>query len=111
MKITERKLRRIIRDVIAEAADPIDPLYARHEDLGGMSAAELTMHRAKNAPKGYRPVDPLNAVDPSTGESVAQRTQRVAKELEAEGKTGLAASLKDLMSQIKTMFEKDKIQN
>ena len=101
MKITEKRLRAIIRSVIKESIDPLDV----PDPDTGMTPAEVARQRSDSPPPGYRRVDPLNRIDPDTGESVAQRSQRIADELAKEGKYGLASDLKKLAQDILDIFK------
>ena len=93
MRITERRLRSIIRSVIAE--NRYGTLPSGDESVKGM-------------PHGG---DPLNAVNPETGESEADRVLRVAKELEAKGERGLAHRLRAIADELKGVFKKHDVIN
>ena len=93
MRITEKRLRSIIRSVIAE------------NRYGELPSGDESV---KDMPHGG---EPLYAVDPETGESEADRVLKVAKELEAKGARGLANRLRAIADELKGIFKKHDVIN
>ena len=86
MRITEKRLRSIIRSVIAE------------NSYDGLPSSLET-------PKGHTVKEPLYAKNPERGMSVADDILRVTEELEAKNELGLASRLRHIIDDLKGVFE------